>query len=243
MTRLVALCTILLLLNSTQAYFTDKSHREQAQELINKFVYGFTQNFDALSAEGLDHIGNMKLAFDYWITKFKVHGFDQLNVNFDVDHDILEINLPTVNLDIIIEDKYTIPVKIENLSASIIFDIEPTRFRCTGVEFDYENLSLDVNLVVQYFSKMLLSLDMLKNAIKQAELPIRNVIVQTIRSNYERLFQLLQDLKTGQYDADALLAKLPQVHHTRIENRELIINVRSIFGYESQREKEKKVDL
>lgn len=66
---------------------------------------------------------------------------------------------------------------IFRLSASIIFDIDPTRFRCTGVEFDYENVSLDVNLVVQYFSKMLLSLDMMRSAIKTAELPIRNVIV------------------------------------------------------------------
>ncbi|CAD8212467.1 unnamed protein product [Paramecium octaurelia] len=243
MTRLVALCTILLLLNSTQAYFIDKAHRQQAQELINKFVIGFTQQFDAISAEGLDHIGNMKLAFDYWITKFKIHGFEKMSLNFDVDHDVLEINLPTVNLDIIVEDSYTIPVKIENLTASIIFDIDPTRFRCSGVEFDYDNVSLDVNLIVQYFSKMLLSLDMVKNAIKTAELPIRNVIVQTIRSNHERLYRLLSDLRAGHFDADALLAKLPEVHHTRIDHREYLINVRSIFGYESQREKEKKADL
>jgi hypothetical protein len=38
-------------------------------------VTEFTSTFDAVAAEGLDHIGAMKLAFDYWITKIKVQNF------------------------------------------------------------------------------------------------------------------------------------------------------------------------
>ncbi|CAD8122347.1 unnamed protein product [Paramecium sonneborni] len=243
MTRLVVVCTIFLLLNTTQAYFIDKAHRQQANDLIQQFISGFIQNYDALSAEGLDYIGNMRLAFNYWITKLKVHSFEQLSVKFDIDHDILEIYLPSVNLDVIIEDQYVIPTKIENLSASIIFNIDSHHFRCTGVEFDYESVSLDTNIVVQYFSKMLFSLDMLKNAIKTAEMPIRNVLIQAIRNNHERLALLLMNLRNGQIDVNNLLAKLPEVHHTRIENREYIINPRTLFGYVSLRENDKKDDL
>lgn len=53
----------------------------------------------------------------------------------------------------IIEDKYTIPVKLEELHVSIILNTSREHFRCTDVEIDYKSLSLDLNMVVEYLSR------------------------------------------------------------------------------------------
>lgn len=64
---------------------------------------------------------------------------------------------------------------------SIIFNIGPTHFRCAEVEIDYASVSLDVNAVIEYITKQFLSLDIIKSAIKKAEVPLRNVIINAIR--------------------------------------------------------------
>ncbi|CAD8191967.1 unnamed protein product [Paramecium pentaurelia] len=243
MTRISSILLLSLMLVSTQAYFQDKEHREEAKSFFLNFVKEFTNQYTAISAEGLDYMGAMKLALDYWITKIRIHNFAELKVDYDVNHDILEISAPTFNIDLIIENKYTIPIKIEDLFISIIFNIGPTHFRCAEVEIDYGSVSLDVNVVIEYITKQILSLDIIKSAIRQSEIPIRNVIINAIRSNHQRLHGLVNELRTGSLNPGVLLAQLPNVAFTRVENGEYIINIRQIFSFESQKEKEKKDDL
>ena len=74
--------------------------------------------------------------------------------------------------------------KYFSLFVSIIFNIGPTHFRCAEVEIDYGSVSLDVNVVIEYITRQLLSLDIIKSAIKKSEVPIRNVIINAIRVLY-----------------------------------------------------------
>ncbi|CAD8147177.1 unnamed protein product [Paramecium octaurelia] len=243
MTRITSILLLSLLFVSSQAYFQDKEHREEAKSFFLNFIKEFTNQYSAITAEGLDYMGAMKLALDYWITQIRIHNFAELKVDYDVNHDILEISAPTFNIDLVVENKYTIPIKIEDLFVSIIFNIGPTHFRCAEVEIDYGSVSLDVNVVIEYITKQLLSLDIIKSAIKKSEIPIRNVLVNAIRSNHQRLNGLVNELRTGSLNPGVLLAQLPNVPFTRVENREYIINIRQIFSFESQKEKEKKDDL
>ena len=53
--------------------------------------------------------------------------------------------------------------------------------RCTGTQIEYDDISLDLNAAIEYLTKKLLSLDKLKTAIKEAEIPLRNLIQKGFR--------------------------------------------------------------
>ncbi|CAD8114596.1 unnamed protein product [Paramecium sonneborni] len=243
MTRIPSILLLSLLLVSTQGYFQDKEHREEAKSFFLNFIKEFTNQYTAISAEGLDYMESMKLAFNYWITKIKIHNFAELKVDYDVNHDILEVSAPTLNIDLIVENTYTIPIKIEDLFVSIIFNTGPTHFRCAEVEIDYGSVSLDMNIIIEYTTRQLLSLDIVKSAIKKSETPIKLILINAIRNNHQRINGLINDLRTGSLNPGVLLAQLPNVQFTRVENGEYIINIRQIFSFESQKDKEKKDDL
>lgn len=64
---------------------------------------------------------------------------------------------------------------------AIILEVKPNLLRCSDVEIDYGSVSLDMNSVVEYITRQLLSLDMIKTALKKGELPLRNLFYNALK--------------------------------------------------------------
>jgi hypothetical protein len=56
----------------------------------------------------------------------------------------------------------------------VLLVTNPNKLGCTGVQIDYDDLSLDIGTVIEYITRQVLSLDSIKKAIKASEIPIRN---------------------------------------------------------------------
>lgn len=91
------------------------------------------------------------------------------------------MSYPELTIDIVIEDKYTVPIKLSEypiiiilLRCSIIvnFYYDTHNLRVTEVKIFYSDLFLDINAAIAYVTKKMLSLDIVRNAILNAEIPL-----------------------------------------------------------------------
>ncbi|KAM3134159.1 hypothetical protein pb186bvf_013780 [Paramecium bursaria] len=223
-----------LLLTFSLAYYQNQEQRVKVKDFLSGFLNEFRQQYDSISLGGLDFLSNMELGLGYWITRLRVRSLEHITFDFDVEHEIVEFKAAKFYLDIVIEEKYTIPVLIEDLSMSIIINGGENHLRCTGVELDYSSVYLDSNVVVSYLTKQLLSVDMLKKALKDAEIPLRNLFANALRNNWQRTKPLLELVFQDLIQPNSVVYMIPTVLHIQIENRELVLNLRNMFGQKSQ---------
>ncbi|CAD8172015.1 unnamed protein product [Paramecium octaurelia] len=138
-----------LLLVSSQAQLENRQHREQTRTFIQNFTQEFLNQYTAISAKGMDFdLGIAGLLFDSLRSKVNFHNFAELKVDFDLNNDILKFKAPTLNIYlVVIENKFVIPLKLEDVFVSMNFNFSSNWFSCEKVLIDYTSVSLDLKVL------------------------------------------------------------------------------------------------